>query len=131
MADAPWGSAPYFYAPQMNCQRLNCPACVDTLPGVRYALKFTLHDKLRLTGPDEAPHGRRQAPYTRTGFFRVVQPTRAESAARGLRAGAWMHDRASLRLGALGKYSTGAGSALQGHRSSKRGVSPVDSTQLH
>src|SRR5690242_20755090 len=126
MADAPWGSAPYFYAPQMNCQRLNCPACVDTLPGVRYAVKFTLHDKLRLTGPDEAPHGRRQAPYARAGFFRVVQPTRAESTACGLRAGARMHDRSSLRLGALGKHPASVGPALQSHWASKCGVSPAD-----
>src|SRR2546430_9881832 len=28
-------------------------ACVDTPPGVRYALKFTLHDELQQTGPDD------------------------------------------------------------------------------
>src|SRR5713226_496420 len=36
-----------------------------------------------------------------------------------------------VRPGAVGKYSAGARSPIQGHRPSKRGVSSADPTQLH
>src|SRR5438874_5296121 len=69
---------------------------------VRYAVKFTLRDKLRLRGPGRPRHGRRKASDTRRGFFRVVQPAGAEGAVGGLRAGARLHDRAAIRVGAVG-----------------------------
>src|SRR5881227_3434895 len=72
---------------------------------VRYAVKFTLRDKLRLRGPGRPRHGRRKASDTRRGFFRVVQPAGAEGAVGGLRAGTRLHDRAAIRVGAVGKHS--------------------------
>src|SRR6266480_3949929 len=105
-------------------------ACVDTLACVRYAFEFTQLQLSLLRGTDEPPHGRRKASYPRTRFFRVVQPTGPESAACRLRAGARLHDRAALRLGAVGKHPTGARPPIQGQRPSKRGVSDADSPQL-
>src|SRR5258708_7749224 len=105
--------------------------CVDRLACVRYAFEFTQLELSHLRGTDKPPHGRRKASYPRTRFFRVVQPTGPEGAARRLRAGARLHDRAALRLGAVGKHPAGARPPIQGHRPSKRGVSDADSPQLH
>src|SRR5712664_4680129 len=106
-------------------------ACVDRLACVRYAFEFTQLELSHLRGTDKPPHGRRKASYPRTRFFRVVQPIGAEGAAGRLRAGARLHDRAALRLGAVGKHPAGARPPLQGHRPSKRGVPDAHSAQLH
>src|SRR5467141_4527102 len=87
-------------------------ACVDTLACVRYAFEFTQLELSHLRGTDKPPHGRRKASYPRTGFFRVVQPAGSESAARRLRAGARVHDRAALRMGTVGKHSASARSPI-------------------
>src|SRR6267143_46026 len=85
---------------------------IDTAECVRYAFEFTQGELSLLRGTDEPPHGRRKASYPRTGFFRVVQPAGSESAARRLRAGTRLYDRAALRLGAVGKHSTGTRSPV-------------------
>ena len=69
--------------------------------------------------------------HTQRRFFGVVQPAGAAGGAGGLRAGARLHDRAAVRLGAVGKHHGGARSAFQGDRARERGVSVVDSAQLH
>src|SRR5712692_1369538 len=83
-------------------------ARVDTHACVRYAFEFTRLELLHLRGTDKLPHGRRKASYSRTRFFGVVQPTGPQGAARGLRAGPGLHDRAALRMGAVGKHPTSA-----------------------
>src|SRR5690348_7155493 len=93
-------------------------ACVDTLLTVRYPLKFTLHDRLRPIGPDEARHGRRQGPNPVGGYFRVERPVGAEGAAVRIRASARFDDRSSLWLGVVRKPAAGSGPALQGLGSS-------------
>src|SRR6266446_8674 len=107
------------------------PARVDTLPRVRYAFEFTQLEYWLWRGRNKPPHAERKASHPRRGFFGVVQPTGRQGATRRLRAGARLHDCASLWMGALGERPAGARPALQGHRSSKRGVPPADPTQFH
>src|SRR4029077_20721393 len=79
----------------------NFVACSCKSPGQKTRAKL-----------DKPPHDRRKAPHPLAGFFRVVQPTGPEGATRRLRASARVHDRAAVRMGALGKYPAGAGSPV-------------------
>ena len=56
----------------------------------------------------------------------MVQPAGAEGGAGRLRAGARLHDRAPVRLGAVGEHPAGARQTLQGHRARQRRVPPAD-----
>src|SRR5579875_2142002 len=76
-------------------------------------------------------YGGYEAPDKEGGFFGVVQPAGAAGGTGGLRAGARMHDRAPVRLGALGEHHGGAGPAIQGDGTRERGVSAADSAELH
>src|SRR6266849_616678 len=118
-------------SPQDREECFHFSACVATHACFRYVFEFTQLALLLLGGSDKLPHGRRKASYPRTRFFRVVQPTGPQGAACRLRAGARLHDRAALWLGAVGKHPTGARPPVQGHRPSKRGVPDAHSTQLH
>src|SRR5580700_426155 len=61
----------------------------------------------------------------------MVQPTGAEGAVGGLRAGARMHGGAPVWVGALGKYYRGAGSPIQSHGSPECRVPHADSAQFY
>ena len=61
----------------------------------------------------------------------MVQPAGAAGRAGRLRAGARLHDRAALRLGALGKHPAGARSALQGDRARQCRLPAADPAQLY
>src|SRR5579885_770166 len=82
-------------------------------------------------GADGSLHGRRKTSHPSAGFLRVVQPACPESAVSRLRASARLHDRAAVRLGALGEHSGSARPAVQGKRAPERRVSAVHSEKFY
>src|SRR5256885_7720139 len=82
--------------PERNlCFLITQAGFVDSEERVRYAFEFTQLELLHPRGTDKPLHGRRKASYPRTRFFRVVQPTGRQGAARRLCAGPRLHDHAA------------------------------------
>src|SRR5467141_1609471 len=104
---------------------------VDTSGIVGYAL-FSWRSPHHTTATQRTiAHGGFEALFSLRRFLRMVQPASVAGGAGRLRAGARLHDRASLRLGALGEHYGAARPALQGNRTCERGVSAADSAEFH
>src|SRR6185437_695854 len=82
-------------------------------------------------GKEKRENVRFEADYAGRRLFGVVQPGGSARGAGGLRAGARLHDRAAVWVGAVGKHYGATGQEIQGDRARERGVSVADSTQFY